>query len=66
MVNHVASIISLMFLSIYIMFSYELVCYQKSTNEALIETNHIVLSLQKNVNIYNIIELCNFQTFVQG
>lgn len=60
MVNHVASIISLMFLSIYIMFSYELVCYQKSTNEALIETNHIVLSLQKNVNINNVIEENNY------
>ena len=37
-----------------------LVCYQKSTNEALIETNHIVLSLQKNVNINNVIEENNY------
>ena len=56
MVNHIAAVISLMFLSIYVMFSYELVTYQKNVNEALTQTNNIVLLLQENGYLKEVVE----------
>lgn len=56
MVNHITAIVSLLFLSVYILFSYELVSYQKNVNEALIETNKIVSALQECIDMHDIFE----------
>lgn len=46
--NQIGLVISFIFLSICIMFSYEVVSYQKSVSNALIQTNNIALQIQKN------------------
>ena len=45
--NQIGLVISLLFLSVFIMFSYEVISYQKSIAKALIETNDIAIQIQK-------------------
>ena len=48
MANHVGLIMSCLFLSIYIFYSYEIISYQKVLNESLCNTNNIAYVIQEN------------------
>ena len=61
MAKYVSFIVSLLFLSIYIMFSYESVSYQKNISKAMIETNRLAMHIQKNG--YDEMVLNNHPTF---